>query len=86
MPQTRSRVFDDVARLMSDAAGLAAGAKREVETVFRTQLERMMAGMDIVSREEFEAIREMAIRARDENEKLSARIAQLEEKLAGAKP
>ena len=70
MPQTNSRFFDDLSRLMTDAAGLADGARREAQTFARSQLERMMAGMDLVSREEFEAVREMAARARDENEKL----------------
>jgi len=86
MPQTNSRFFDDLSRLMTDAAGLADGARREAQTFARSQLERMMAGMDLVSREEFEAVREMAGRARDENEKLSARIAALEARLAEPKP
>ncbi len=82
MPQTRGRFFDDISRLMSDAAGLAEGARREVDTIVRTQLERLMSGMDVVSREEFEAVREMAARARSENEKLEARIAALEARLS----
>jgi BMFP domain-containing protein YqiC len=86
MPQTNSRFFDDLARLMTDAAGLADGARREAQTFARTQIERLMAGMDIVSREEFEAVKEMAARARDENEKLAARIAALEARLAEPKP
>lgn len=86
MPQTSSRFFDDLSRLMTDAAGLADGARREAQTFARSQLERMMASMDIVSREEFEAVREMAARARDENEKLAIRIAALEAKLAEPKP
>jgi len=81
MPQTRSRIFDDFSKLMTDAAGLAEGARREVETLARSQLERLLSGMDLVSREEFEAAREMAVRARAENEKLEARIAALESKL-----
>jgi BMFP domain-containing protein YqiC len=81
MPQTNSRFFDDISRLMTDAAGLADGAKREAQTFAKSQLERVMSGMDLVSREEFEAVREMAARARDENEKLAARIAALEAKL-----
>jgi BMFP domain-containing protein YqiC len=85
MPQTSNRFFDDLSRLMTDAAGLADGARREAQTFARSQLERMMSGMDLVSREEFEAVREMAARARDENEKLAARVAALEEKLAGPK-
>ena len=86
MPQTNSRFFDDLSRLMTDAAGLADGARREAQTFARSQLERMMAGMDIVNREEFEAVREMAALARDENEKLAARVAALEAKLAEPKP
>jgi BMFP domain-containing protein YqiC len=78
MPQTRGRFFDDISRLMTDAAGLAEGARREVETLARSQLERLMAGMDLVSREEFEAVKEMAARARDQNEKLEARVSALE--------
>jgi BMFP domain-containing protein YqiC len=85
MPQTSSRFFDDISRLMTDAAGLADGARREAQTFARSQLERMMAGMDLVSREEFEAVREMASRARAENDKLAARIAELEEKLSEPK-
>ena len=86
MPQTNSRFFDDLSRLMTDAAGLADGARREAQTFARTQMERMMAGMDIVTREEFEAVKEMAARARDDNEKLAARIAALEARLGEAKP
>ena len=81
MPQTSNRLFDDLSRLMTDAAGLTDGARREAQTFARSQLERMMAGMDVVGREEFEAVREMAAKARDENEKLAARIAALEAKL-----
>ena len=86
MPQTNSRFFDDLSRLMTDAAGLADGARREAQTFARTQMERMMAGMDVVKREEFEAVKEMAARARDENEKLALRIAALEARLSEPKP
>ena len=82
MPQTSSRIVDDISRLMTDAAGIASSARREAETLARTQLERLMSGMDMVSREEFEAVREMAVLARNENEKLEKRIAELEAKLA----
>jgi BMFP domain-containing protein YqiC len=81
MPQTSSRFFDDLSRLMTDAAGLADGARREVETALRAQLERLMAGMDIVKREEFEAAREMAALARAENDKLRERVAGIEARL-----
>ena len=81
MPRTHNRILDDMARLMTDAAGLAQGVKREAETVMRTQLERLLSTMDVVTREEFEAVRDMAILARDENDRLQARIAALEAKL-----
>jgi BMFP domain-containing protein YqiC len=86
MPQTSGRLFDDLSRLITDAAGLAEGARREVETVVKAQFERLLAGMDVVSREEFEAAKEMAAKARSENEALAARIAALEAKLGGDTP
>ena len=86
MPQTRGQLFDDIARLMTDAAGVAEGARREFETLARAQVERLMVGMNFVSRDEFEAVKEMAARARDDNEKLAQRIAALEAKLAEPKP
>jgi BMFP domain-containing protein YqiC len=78
-----NRILDDFAKLMTDAAGAAQGVRREMETVFRAQAERLMNSMDVVKREEFEAVREMAIKARDENEALQKRIEALEAKLAG---
>ncbi len=81
MPQTRSRFFDDLSRLMTDAAGLAEGARREVDTAVRSQLERLLAGMDVARREELEAVREMAALARAENDRLRERVAALEAKL-----
>jgi BMFP domain-containing protein YqiC len=74
--------MDDFARLMTDMAGTAQGMRREVETAFQHQAEKFLAGMDLVQREEFDAVREMAIKARDENEALAKRIAELEKKLA----
>ncbi|HMN72519.1 MAG TPA: accessory factor UbiK family protein [Rhodoblastus sp.] len=82
MQESRSRLTDDLARMFNDAAGLANGVRREVETVVRTQMERMLSKMDVVNREEFEAVRDMAALAREENEKLEKRIAELEAKLA----
>jgi len=86
MPQTSGRLFDDLSRLITDAAGVAEGARREVETVVKAQFERLLAGMDVVTREEFEAAKDMAAKARNENEALAARIAALEAKLGGDKP
>lgn len=80
-----NRILDDIARLVTDAAGAAQGVRREVETVVKTQFERLMRDMDIVSREEFEAVREMAVLAREENDRLSERLAALEAASAPAK-
>jgi BMFP domain-containing protein YqiC len=75
---TSNRLLDDISRLMTDAAGAAQGVRREAENVVKAQLERFLRDMDIVTREEFEAVREMVIMARDENDRLLARIAVLE--------
>jgi len=78
MVTTSSRILDDIARLATDAAGAAQGVRREVETVVKTQIERLLRDLDVVTREEFEAVREMALLAREENDKLAARLAALE--------
>src|SRR6478735_3830108 len=78
MATTSNRILDDLARLVTDAAGAAQGVRREVETVARTQIDRLLREMDVVTREEFEAVREMAVLAREENDKLAARLAALE--------
>lgn len=80
MVSTSNRILDDIARLATDAAGAAQGVRREVETVVKTQIERLLRDMDVVTREEFEAVREMALLAREENDKLAARLAALESK------
>ena len=84
MVQTTNRFFDEMARLMNDAAGAAQGMRREAETLFRTQTERFLREMDVVTREEFEVVKEMARLAREENEELKARVAALEAKLGPA--
>ena len=81
MTQTNNRFFDEIGRLMNDAAGAAQGVKREVDTVVRNQAEKILRDLDIVKREEFEAVKDMARLAREENEALKARIAALEAKL-----
>ena len=78
MTQTSNRLFDEMARLMNDAAGVAQGVRREFDTLFRTQAERILRDLDVVQREEFEAVKEMARLAREENELLRARIEVLE--------
>lgn len=75
-------IFDNLSRMMTDAAGVATGMRREAETVFKSQIERLIRDMDVVTREEFNAVRAMAVLAREENEKLHARITELEAKLA----
>jgi BMFP domain-containing protein YqiC len=84
MVQTTNRFFDEVARLMNDAAGVAQGVRREAETLFRTQAERILRELAVVQREEFEAVKDMARLAREENEMLKARVTALEARLAGA--
>ena len=81
MTQTTSRFFDELGRLMNDAAGAAQGMKREFDTVWRSQAEKFLREMDLVKREDFEVVRDMARLAREENEALKARIAALEAKL-----
>lgn len=81
MTQTSNRLFDDLAKLMNDAVGAAQGARQEIETIIRSQGEKILREMNVVQREEFEAVRAMAEKAREENERLEARIAALEAKL-----
>ena len=81
MTQTTNRFLDEFAKLMTDAAGAADGLKKEAETLFKSQGERFLREMDVVRREEFEAVKAMAEKARAENERLEARIAALETQL-----
>ncbi len=81
MAQTSNRLMDELARLATDAVGAAQGVRREVETVARSQMERLIKDMDVATREEVEVLREMVLAARAENEQLSARLAALEERL-----
>lgn len=78
MTQGANPILDNISRLMTDAAGVATGMRREAEGVMRSQLERLVRDMDVVTREEFEAVREIAIRAREESEALKARLDALE--------
>ena len=76
--QSQSRFFDDLARVAAGAVGTLSGVKSEIETRLREQLERVLAGMDLVSREDFEAVKAMAATARAEQEDLAMRVAELE--------
>src|SRR5262245_39201089 len=82
MPTGSNRILDEFAKLMTDAAGAAQGVRGEVENAFKSQAERVLNSMEVVQREEFDAVREMALKARAENRKLEARIAELEAKLS----
>jgi BMFP domain-containing protein YqiC len=85
MTQTTSRFFDELAKLMTDAAGAAQGFRQDAETFFRSQAERVLNDLDVVQREEFEAVKAMAAKALEENERLSKRIEALEA-AAGVSP
>jgi hypothetical protein len=76
--QSQNRFFDDIARVAGGAVGALSGVRGEIEARVRDQLERVLAGMDVVSREEFEAVKAMAAKARGEQEELLRRIAALE--------
>ncbi len=78
--QSRNRIFDDMSQLMTNAMGVAQGAKDEAETAMKSMLDRWLADRDFVSRDEFDAVREMAAKAREENATLLARIEALEAK------
>ena len=83
MTQTNNRLIDEIARLATDAAAVAQGARREVETVMRGQVERLLSEANVVSRDDFEAVKMIATRAADEVDDLRARVDALEERLAG---
>ena len=80
--QSQNRFFDDMARVAAGAVGALSGVRGEVEARFRDQLERVLAGMDLVSREEFEAVKAMAAKAREQQEILQNRVQILEDRIA----
>jgi BMFP domain-containing protein YqiC len=82
MTQTTGRFFDELGKLITDAAGAAEGVRKEIDSIVRAQAERVLNGLDVVQREEFEAVKAMAQKAREENERLLARIAALEAAIA----
>jgi BMFP domain-containing protein YqiC len=89
MATTSNRLLDEIARLATDAVGAAQGVRREVETVARSQVERLIKDMDVATREEVDVLRDLLNAAREENERLAARLAAVEERLAAldtAKP
>jgi BMFP domain-containing protein YqiC len=80
--QSQNRFFDDLARVAAGAMGTLSGVKSEVESRLREQFERVLAGMDLVTRDEFEAVKTMAAKARAEQEDVAKRLAELEGLLA----
>jgi len=82
MPQTTNRFFDEIAKLMTDATGAAQGMRGEIDNLVRSQAERVLRDLDLVQREEFEAMKAMAQKAREENAKLEKRIGELEDTLS----
>jgi BMFP domain-containing protein YqiC len=84
MTTTQSRFFDELAKLMTNAAGAAQGMRRELDTLVQGQVERVVNNLELVRRDEFDAVKAMASKARMENEALEKRLAALEAKLAGA--
>ncbi len=78
MTQTTGRFFDELGKLITDAAGAAQGVRKEIESVVRSQAENILRELDVVQREEFEAVKAMAQKAREENEQLKTRLAELE--------
>jgi len=81
--QTRNKILDDISQLMTNAVGVAQGAKDEADTALKGWVDRWLAERDLVTRDEFDAVRVMATKAREENEVLRARLDALE---GGAKP
>jgi BMFP domain-containing protein YqiC len=82
MTATSSRFFDEIAKLMTNATGAAQGVRKEIDSLVQSQVERVLNNMSLVKREEFDVVRDMAEKARQENERLEKRLAELESKLA----
>lgn len=85
MARNSGRLLDEIAKLATDAAGVAQGVRREAETAVKSQLERLLSDMDLVQREEFEAVRDMAAKARDENDTLQADLQALRDEIDSLK-
>ena len=80
MTTTSSRFFDELAKLMTNATGAAQGLRKEVDTMVQSQVERVLNNLELVKREELDVVRDMAQKARDENDALAKRLAELEAK------
>jgi BMFP domain-containing protein YqiC len=86
MTTTSSRFFDELAKLATNAAGAAQGVRREIDTLVKAQVERVLNDVGVVKREDFDVVRDMVQKAREENDRLSERIAVLEARLGVASP
>jgi BMFP domain-containing protein YqiC len=86
MTNPTSRVFDELAKMMTNAAGAAQGVRKEIDNLVQTQVERVLNNLDVVKRDDFEVVREMAQKAREENDRLAQRVAELEARLAERAP
>ena len=86
MTTPSSRFFDELAKLMTNAAGAAQGVRRELDTLVQTQVERVLNNLDVVKREDFEVVKAMAAKAREENDALARRLAELEAKFTAESP
>lgn len=84
--QTDNKFFDDLAKLGQSAVGNLHGVKGEIESLVRARLEQLLSGMDLVTREEFDVVHDMAKKAREENERLEMKITALEKKISNVKP
>lgn len=84
MTTTSSKFFDELAKLMTNAAGAAQGVRRELDALVQSQVERVINNLELVKREEFDVVRDMASKAREENDRLALRIADLESRLGAA--
>ena len=84
MTTTSSRFFDELAKLATNAAGAAQGIRREVDTLVKAQVERVLGDLAVVQREEFDAVRDMLAKAREENDALARRVSELEARLGVA--
>jgi BMFP domain-containing protein YqiC len=85
MNTSNSRFFDELAKVFTSASGVAQGARKEVDTLVQTQVERVLNNINVVKREEFDVVKDMAEKARLENEQLSERLTKLEAQLATQK-
>lgn len=86
MTTTSSKFFDEIAKMMTSATGAAQGVRKEIDSLVQSQVERVLGNMQLVRRDEFDVVRDMAQKAREENDRLATRLAELESRLAPVAP